>query len=174
MSRKPTSIEQTTERVIFASRWLQAPMYLVMLLILFAFVYFAFADVYSLFRHLGSITEEDLIITSLTLADLILIANLIVIIVISGYENFVSRLDLEHQEGEPTWLKKISPTGVKIKIAASIVAISSIQLLKVYFETSTHAKAIDTRLLQWTVIIHITFILSALLLTVMSWVEKRI
>ncbi|ODN43534.1 TIGR00645 family protein [Piscirickettsia litoralis] len=174
MQRTPSKLEESIEKMIFASRWLQAPIYIIILFVLFAFIYFAAMDVYDLYANISKLNEEKLIVTALSLCDIILIANLVIIVVISGYENFVSRLDVDHKEGEPIWIKRLNHGGVKLKIAASIVAISSIQLLKVFLESVSPNTPLNSQTLLWSVIIHLTFIASALLLALMSWIEKRI
>ncbi|MFT4694152.1 MAG: hypothetical protein ACI8TE_001054 [Francisella sp.] len=119
------------EKFIFGIRWLQAPIYMLLSLVLVGFIYEIYHELFVLFSSLGSFNEEKLIILALTLCDVVLVANLVVIVVISGYENFVSKMNLEKSGGgQPLWIKKLSPNAVKLKIAGSIIGISSISLLK--------------------------------------------
>ena len=104
-----------------------------MVVVLLAFVYQMGMEVIYLFANLQGLEPHQLIVLALTLCDTVLIANLVVIVIISGYENFVSKIDVEYKTGEPVWIKRLSHAGVKLKIAGSIVAISSISLLKQFF-----------------------------------------
>ena len=118
--------------------------------------------------HLHSFNEEKLVVLALTLCDAVLVANLVVVVIISGYENFVSRIDVDKASGQPLWIKRLSPDAVKMKIAGSIIAISSISLLKQFLEIS---KVTDRELL-WGAIIHGVFVISALLVALISYIEK--
>ncbi|APC96346.1 TIGR00645 family protein [Francisella frigiditurris] len=157
------------EKFIFGIRWLQAPIYILLSFILIAFIYEIFNELKHLFMSLSSFNGEKLIILTLTLCDAVLVANLVVIVIISGYENFVSKINMRKQNGQPLWIKKLSPNAVKIKIAGSIIAISSISLLKKFLEIS---QTTDRELL-WGTIIHIVFVLSALLIAITSYIEGK-
>ncbi|MFZ9035932.1 MAG: TIGR00645 family protein [Francisellaceae bacterium] len=170
VQKKASQIEVVLEKIIFASRWIQAPIYLILILVLIAFVYQMGFEVFHLLVNLNSYKDYNLIVLGLTLCDTVLVANLIVIVIISGYENFVSRLDVDHKSGEPLWIKKLSHSGVKLKIAGSIVAISSISLLKQFLDISQ----LTSRELLWYVIIHLTFVLSAFFLVMIAYVEKKL
>ena len=161
-------LERSLESLIFTSRWLQAPIYIGIAMILFAFIYLIFKDIYLLFSHINTLSDENLIITALTICDLGLIANLIIIVVISGYENFVSKLDIKHSEGEPIWIKRLKHSDVKMKILGSIVAISSIQLLKILLMKNS-----PTHEVILAITIQVVFVLSALVLAFISVIEKK-
>jgi uncharacterized protein (TIGR00645 family) len=121
---------------------------------------------------IGTMAEADLVLVVLTLIDLVLVGSLIVMVMFSGYENFVSRIDVGGDADKLGWLGKLDAGTLKLKVAASIVAISSIHLLKVFMDVRTIA---NDKIL-WYVILHMTFVLSALLLGVldrMSFAEKR-
>ncbi|WP_192483580.1 MULTISPECIES: TIGR00645 family protein [Cysteiniphilum] len=163
-------IEVLLERIVFASRWIQAPIYLILVLVLLAFVYQMANEVFHLFTSINALKPHELIVLGLTLCDTVLVANLIVIVIISGYENFVSRIDVEHKSGEPIWIKRLSHTGVKLKIAGSIVAISSISLLKQFLDIPQ----LTNRELLWYVVLHLTFLISALILVMVGVLEKKI
>jgi uncharacterized protein (TIGR00645 family) len=168
---KAGHLEALIEKVIFASRWLLAPIYLCIISVLVAFIYFIAHDLFSVLLDLHSVTDSKLIITALGLCDMVLIANLVIIVVISGYENFVSKLDINHKEGEPTWIKKLQHSDVKLKIAASIVAISSIKLLQIFLEAED---TFNQPLIMWSIILHITFVVSALLIAVIRILEAKV
>jgi uncharacterized protein (TIGR00645 family) len=119
---------------------------------------------YSDVLNIDQFEGHALIVFALTLCDAALVANLIVVVIISGYENFVSKIDVAHEKGEPVWIKKLSPTGVKMKIAGSIVAISSISLLKQFLDIAQT----DDRVLMWNVIIHLAFVLSATMIAIVG------
>ena len=157
------------EKFIFGIRWLQAPIYLLLSLILVAFIYEMFHELGHLFLHLHDFDEEKLVVLALTLCDAVLVANLVVMVIISGYENFVYRISMNDDTGKPLWIKKLSPNAVKIKIAGSIIAISSISLLKEFLEISQTSD----RNLMWGAIIHMIFVVSALLIAITYYIEKK-
>jgi uncharacterized protein (TIGR00645 family) len=157
-------MERIFERLLFAMRWFLAPLYFGLGLLLVMFAVQFFRELVHLFETATTILEVDLILLALTLIDLTLVASLIVMVMLSGYENFVSKLDLEGAEKSLAWLGKLDAGSLKIKVAASIVAISSIHLLKAFmnFDSVPNDKLI---LLIAT---HLTFVTSALLLAVMD------
>ncbi|NFV82062.1 TIGR00645 family protein [Magnetospirillum aberrantis] len=155
-------LERALERFLFAGRWLLVPLYIGLTLTLVLFTIKFFQEFLHLLPILPELAETDLILAALAMADLVLVANLLVMVVLSGYENFVSRID--HAEGQLSWLGKVDTGTLKIKVAASIVAISSIHLLKAFVK----AESIANDKLMWLVIIHLTFVVSALLLAVVD------
>lgn len=150
-------IEKTLEKLIFACRWLLAPLYLGLSLALIALGVKFFQEALHVILKVGSMPEDQLVLIVLTLIDIVLVGSLIVMVMFSGYENFVSRLDVAQQGEKLGWLGKLDAGTLKLKVAASIVAISSIHLLKVFMD----AKNIEPVYLKWYVIIHMTFVLSA-------------
>lgn len=157
-------MERFVERLLFASRWLLAPLYLGLALLLAAFAIQFARELVHIFESALSIAETDLVLAALSLIDLTLVASLIVMVMLSGYENFVSKLDIDEAEHSLAWLGKLDAGSLKIKVAASIVAISSIHLLKAFM----NSHMIDNDKLMWLVITHLTFVVSALLLAVMD------
>lgn len=155
-------LERALERFLFGGRWLLVPLYVGLTLVLVLFSIKFFQELLHLLPSLSGMLETDLILAALTLADLVLVGNLLVMVVLAGYENFVSRID--HAKGELSWLGKVDAGTLKIKVAASIVAISSIHLLKAFVKVETIA---NDKLL-WLVVIHLTFVVSALLLAVVD------
>lgn len=167
----PRTSRQRTERIIerflFASRWLLAPFFvglafsIIILLVKFA------QELFKLTRATLAGTEEDVIVGVLTLVDLALIGSLLLIVIFSGYENFVSRIDHKEHHDWPEWMARIDFTGLKIKLLSSIVAISAIQLLKQFMvvkaANADEAVASD-RVLFWYAIIHVVFVVSSVLL----------
>ena len=165
-----SKIEIIFEKIIFSSRWILAPIYFILTTILFVFVYDIGKDIWHILYKLNYYNGYKLVLIALTLCDAVLVANLVVVVIISGYENFVSRIDIDSEKGEPTWIKSLSPTGVKMKIAGSIVAISSISLLKQFLEITQ----ISDRELIWNVIIHIVFVFSAMMIAITGILERKI
>jgi uncharacterized protein (TIGR00645 family) len=156
--------ERLIERVLFASRWLLAPLYLGLGALLLLFSVYFLRELVHLAQTAMSLQETDIILASLSLIDLTLVAGLVVMVMLSGYENFVSRLTIADAEKSISWLGKLDSGTLKLKVAASIVAISAVQLLKAFMEADT----IPNDKLMWMTLIHITFVVSALLLAVMD------
>lgn len=156
--------EQTLERLIFGSRWLLAPFYLGLVLAL-AMLLVKFAKEFIHFVPLVFTGEGgDVIIGLLSLIDVVMVANLLIIIVFAGYENFVSRIDTGEHEDRPSWMGHVGFAELKMKLIGSIVAISGIELLKAFM----HVEAMSNEQLAWKVGIHLTFVLSGVLFAVMD------
>lgn len=159
------SIEQHLEKLLYASRWLLAPLYLGLSLALILLTIKFFQEALHFFPIILSTTESDMVLVILSLVDMSLVGGLIIMVMLSGYENFVSRIDIAEGEEKLSWLGKLDSGSLKQKVAASIVAISSIHLLQKFM----NAEHIDNDKLMWFVILHITFVLSAI---GMAWVDK--
>jgi uncharacterized protein (TIGR00645 family) len=176
MGLKPR-IETAFERLLFRSRWLMAPFYiglalcLVMLLAVFVteLVYYL-PRAFMMGERMGS---NDAILAVLTLVDLSLAGNLLLIVMFSGYENFVSKLDLDGETDRPPWMGTVDFSGLKMKLIASIVAISGIQLLKTFMNIGKPGYPLDEAGMMWGVIIHLTFVVSGVLLALMDWLTAR-
>jgi uncharacterized protein (TIGR00645 family) len=153
-------IERAIEKTLFASRWLLAPVYLGMSLALIALGVKFFQEIFHVATHIAAIAEQDLVLVLLSLIDLLLVGSLIVMVMFSGYENFVSRIDAGEEVVKLGWLAKLDAGTLKLKVAASIVAISSIHLLEKFMR----ADEIANDKLLWYVIIHLTFVVSAVLM----------
>jgi len=151
-------VEQTLERLLYSSRWLLAPIYLGLSLALLALGIKFFEEVLHVLPAVLEMKEADLVLVTLSLVDIALVGGLIVMVMLSGYENFVSQIDIREGGEKLDWLGKLDAGSLKQKVAASIVAISSIHLLKAFM----NATQIDNDKLMWYVIIHMTFVLSAL------------
>jgi uncharacterized protein (TIGR00645 family) len=166
---RPGALEYAIEWLVITSRWLLVPLYLGLALLLPVFAFKFFEEMWHLVRVVAQSEESDFVLATLTLIDMVLVANLLVMIVISGYETFVSRIEAAEDTDKPTWLGKIDAGTLKIKVAASIVAISSIHLLKAFM----NAELIGNDKLMWMVIIHLAFVVSALLLATVDRVAFR-
>jgi uncharacterized protein (TIGR00645 family) len=156
-------LEQFIERLLFACRWLLAPLYLGLGLALLALGIKFFQEAFHLIEHIMVSSEADLVLTVLALIDIVLVGSLIVMVMFSGYENFVSRIEAKGTDALD-WLGKLDAGTLKLKVAASIVAISSIHLLRVFM----NAQHTDNDKILWYVILHMTFVVSALLLGVLD------
>ncbi|MEX6501627.1 TIGR00645 family protein [Pseudomonas zhanjiangensis] len=150
-------MERFIENAMYGSRWLLAPIYFGLSLALLALALKFFQEVFHILPSVFALAEADLILVLLSLIDMALVGGLLVMVMISGYENFVSQLDIDEGKEKLNWLGKMDSGSLKMKVAASIVAISSIHLLKVFMD----AKNIPDNKLMWYVIIHMTFVLSA-------------
>ena len=153
-------MERLVERLVLGSRWLLVPLYLVLALLLLAFSVKSVIELLHIFQALLDMSETDLVLAALSLIDLVLIGNLIVMVALSGYETFVSRIDTVPEMEKPGWLGKYDPGTIKLKVAASLVAISAIHLLKNYL---AHDALDVTRMLTLTAV-HLAFVVSALIL----------
>lgn len=158
-------MEKLVEKLIYASRWLMAPIYLGLSLVLLALGIKFFQEIFHILPSILSMKEVDLILITLSLIDISLVGGLIVMVMFSGYENFVSRLDIKDEDEKLNWLGKVDSASLKNKVAASIVAISSIHLLKIFMDT----RNIPNDKIMWYLLIHITFVLSAF---VMGYLDK--
>ena len=157
-------IERFVERLLYASRWLMAPLYLGLALGLFALGIKFFQHAFHAIFHIIEMEESELVLVVLALIDITLVGSLIVMVMFSGYENFVSRIDTATEKDTLGWLGKLDSGTLKLKVAASIVAISSIHLLRVFMQ----AELKDNDKIMWYVILHMTFVFSALLLGVLD------
>lgn len=154
------SLERLTERILFASRWLLAPFYLGLTLALAVLLLKFLMELLHLTLGAFSMPESEVIVGVLSLVDLVLTGSLLVIVIFSGYENFVSKIDHSNHTDWPEWMGTIDFTALKLKLLSSIVAISAIQLLKQFMAMG---KATD-RDLFWLVVIHVVFVVSSVLL----------
>lgn len=150
-------MERFIENTMYASRWLLAPIYLGLSLGLLVLALKFFQEIIHVIPNIFTMLEAEVILLLLSLIDMALVGGLLVMVMISGYENFVSQLDIDESKEKLNWLGKMDSSSLKMKVAASIVAISSIHLLRVFMD----AQNISTDYLMWYVIIHMTFVVSA-------------
>ena len=156
----PKQIEALAERLLFASRWLLAPFFLGLALALVILLIKFIEELFHLGMGAFSMSEADIIVGILSLVDLVFTGSLLIIVIFSGYENFVSRVDHTSHADWPEWMGTIDFTALKLKLLSSIVAISAIQLLKQFMSIGK----ISDRELQWLIIIHVVFVVSSVLL----------
>jgi uncharacterized protein (TIGR00645 family) len=165
---RPAMIERLIETFLFASRWLLAPFFMGLVVSLGVLLYQALKELFHFVTHAPVATESDIILGVLTLIDLTLTGSLIIIVIFSGYENFVSKIDAESHKDWPDWMGKIDFTGLKLKLLSSIVAISAIQVLKAFM----NLKNMSDRDLAWSVIIHLVFVGSGVILALTDRISE--
>lgn len=162
------NIERTLEKVIFNSRWILAPFYLGLVLGVFLlFIKFA-QELWHLATHVVTASEADVIVGILALVDMSLVGSLLLMIIFSGYEIFISKIDTGDHKDRPDWMGKVDFSGLKLKVIGAIVAISAIDLLKSFMDISLTMNDADTNSLKWKVIIHMAFVASGVLFAIMD------
>jgi uncharacterized protein (TIGR00645 family) len=150
---------------IFASRWLQAPLYFGLIVAQSVYVYRFMVEWWHLVSEVRGLTETEIMLLVLGLIAVVMIANLLVMVVVGGYETFVSRLNLQDHPDEPEWLSHVNAGVLKVKLAMALIGISSIHLLKTFI----HAQHMAESTIKWQVLIHLTFVVSAL---VMAYTDR--
>jgi uncharacterized protein (TIGR00645 family) len=166
------AFERVLELWLFRSRWLMAPFYVGLVVALAALVVVFFNEAVHELAHVFTMSPEQAILMVLSLIDLSLAGNLMLIVIFSGYENFVSKIDTGDDEDRPAWMGTVDFSGLKMKLIASIVAISAIALLRAFMKLN-EGEAIPDRTLGWLVGIHLTFVVSGVLLAVMDLVASQ-
>jgi uncharacterized protein (TIGR00645 family) len=163
-------LEDGFEAVLFASRWLMAPIYLGLVIALAALAVIFVKELLGELWHIWDVSEQGLVVWILTLIDMSLAGNLLLMVIFAGYENFVSKMEAEeHHPDRPHWMGRVDFSNMKLKLVASIIAISVIELLKIFMSIDTVNK-VD---LMWLLAIHITFVVSGVLLAVMDRLGER-
>lgn len=162
-------MEKVFESLMYRSRWLLAPIYFGLSLAMLALGIKFFLELAHLLTDIVRMSEASMILIVLSLVDIAMVGGLLLMVMMSGYENFVSRIDIGDHEEKLSWLGKMDSSSLKAKIAASIVAISSIHLLKKFMA----AENIDNDKLLWYVIIHMTFVLSAFAMGFLDTISAR-
>ncbi len=166
-------VELGLERLLFASRWLLAPLYLGMALALVAVLVVFFRELFHELGALQALDSEKVILLSLSLIDLALTGGLLLIVIFSGYESFVSKIHVGNHEDRPEWMGSIDFSGLKIKLVAAIVAISASALLRAFLPLTAPGAQVDGARIGWMLAIHFTFVISGVLLALMDWISSR-
>ncbi len=163
-------LEQTLERMIFAARWLLAPLYVGLLLALLPILYRFFQAFWHMITQVQDATTAEVTLQVLELLDTVLLGNLIIIVLFAGYENFVSKITIaEGAKDRPHWMGYVDYSGLKIKLIGSLVAISVIELLKDFMKEGTF----DANREGWRIGIHMTFVISGVLFALMDMMADR-
>jgi uncharacterized protein (TIGR00645 family) len=160
-----SKFETVFEKIIFSSRWLQAPLYAGLIIGGMLYTYKYLVELIHLCTSINEITETALMLGVLTLVDITMVANLLIMVIVGGYSTFVSRLDIDQHEDKPEWLQKIDAGSLKVKLAGSLVGVSSIHLLQTFINIKNN----ESEHVMWQVIIHVVFLFSALML---AYTEK--
>ena len=154
-------------RIIFASRWIQLPIYLGLIVVQMIYAWKFLKALWHLIVSLGVMDENTIMLAVLNLIDVVMIANLLLMVIVGGYETFVSRLNTDNHLDQPEWLDHVNASVLKVKLSMAIISISSIHLL----QTFINAGAIPAEKIQWQILLHLTFLLSAL---AMAYTDKII
>ncbi len=158
--------------LIFSSRWLQLPLYVGLIVAQIVYVYLFLKELWHLIMHAWEFTEQQIMLVVLGLIDVVMISNLLVMVIVGGYETFVSRLRLEGHPDNPEWLSHVNSGILKVKLAMAIIGISSIHLLRTFIEAgaigTATARVTETGVM-WQTIIHMSFIASAIGI---AWVDR--
>jgi len=162
-------MERLFEKLLYSARWIMAPIYLGLSFILLALGIKFFQEVWHILPHIFTITETDLVLVTLSLIDISLVGGLIIMVMFSGYENFVSKIDVGDNSDKLVWLGKLDTGSLKNKVSASIVAISSIHLLKVFMNTEN----VPDEKIKWYLLLHVTFVLSAFAMGYLDKITKK-
>ena len=168
-----SAIERAMETGLFNSRWLLAPFYIGLVL---ALVMLLIAFVGELLRALPNVftmDAENVILTVLLLIDLSLAGNLVLIVIFSGYENFVSKIDTGDSEDRPSWMGMLDFSGLKMKLIGSIIAISAIGLLRAFMTITQMDAPVDRERIIFLIGLHVTFVASGVLFAIMDWISGR-
>lgn len=152
-------------KIIFASRWLQLPIYLGLIVVQGIYAYKFIKSLWHLIFNLNQMDSDTIMLAVLNLIDVVMIANLLVMVVVGGYETFVSRLNVDNHPDQPEWLDHVNATVLKVKLSMAIISISSIHLLQTFINAS---KLSETQMM-WEVIIHMAFVFSAI---AMAYIDK--
>lgn len=153
-------LENFFEAIVFSSRWIQAPIYGGLIVASMLYTYKFLIELIHLVATVSTITEEVLMLGILTLVDITMVLNLLMMVIIGGYATFVSKIHLDHHEDRPDWLEKIDAGTLKVKLAGALVGISGIHLLKSFININNK----DFEQVKWQIIIHVVFLFSTLML----------
>ncbi len=165
----PSKLEVIVEKLIFKARWLLAPFFIGLVVAIVILLLKFFKYLYVMASNTFSSSNQDLLVSILTLVDTALLAGLLLIIIFSGYENFVSKLGIGDHEDRPAWMGKVGFSALKMKLISAIVAISAVELLKVFISSSTYSS--DE--LLWKVVIHVTFVISGVLFALTDFINSK-
>src|SRR3954471_10102683 len=163
-------------QLIFASRWLQLPLYLGLIVAQAVYVFLFLKELLHLVLTSGSVTEQGAMLIVLGLIDVVMISNLLIMVIVGGYETFVSRMELNRHPDQPEWLSHVNASVLKIKLAMAIIGISSIHLLRTFIEAGALGSDRSTYTeagIMWQVIIHALFILSAMGVAFVDWISQQ-
>lgn len=168
--KRPTTAAASLGYFIFLSRWLQAPLYVGLIGAQLVYVWQFMVELWHLVEHLFSeegLAEADVMLSVLGMVDVVMVSNLLIMVIVGGYETFVSRIRLDDHPDQPEWLSHVNANVLKTKLAMSIIGISSIHLLRTFIKSSEGDITGET--MKWQTVIHIAFVLSAMAL---AWIDR--
>jgi uncharacterized protein (TIGR00645 family) len=163
------AVEGTIEWCVFASRWIQAPVYLGLIFGGLLYMYKFMEELFTMFQNLQAWTEVQMMLAVLGLIDISMVMNLLVIVIIGGYSIFTSKIDFEEQEDRPHWIDNLDADRLKVKLATSLASISGVHLLKTFIDIHSETETGSYDALKFEIIIHLVFIISALIL---AWIAR--
>ncbi|AHG86033.1 Membrane protein [Bibersteinia trehalosi USDA-ARS-USMARC-190] len=168
MSQSEIQLNQNLfSKIIFASRWLQLPIYLGLIVVQGVYAYKFVKSLWHLIVNLNQMDSDTIMLAVLNLIDVVMIANLLVMVVVGGYETFVSKLNVDNHPDQPEWLDHVNATILKVKLSMAIISISSIHLL----QTFINANKLSQTQMMWEVLIHMAFVISAI---AMAYIDKML
>jgi len=166
------AVERRLELWLFRSRWLMAPFYVGLVVALAALLYVFCTELIHQVTHVAEMTEAQVILMALSLIDLSLTGNLLLIVIFAGYENFVSKIEAAHHQDRPSWMGAVDFSNLKLKLIASIVAISAIALLRGLMRMAL-GEPVEDRVLGWLLAMHVAFVVSCVLLALTDFIAAR-
>ncbi|WP_186643886.1 TIGR00645 family protein [Fluviispira vulneris] len=169
MAKKRELVEHGLEYIIFASRWLQAPMYFGLIVVQVIYTYKFILELIHIVSTADVSSELQILLGILSLVDVTMVANLVAMVIIGGYATFVSKLNLDHHDDKPDWLDHIDPGAIKVKLASSLIGISSIHLLRSFIDIDK----MEADKIMWQIIIHMTFIASTVFLSLTEYIMSK-
>ncbi|MDO4260195.1 MAG: TIGR00645 family protein [Actinomycetaceae bacterium] len=159
--------------ILFTSRWLQAPLYFGLVIAQVFYVFTFMRELWHVITHITDLSEADMMLMVLAMVDIVMVANLLIMVIVGGYETFVSRVNLQEHPDQPEWLSHVNSNVLKVKLAMAIIGISSVHLLKSFVEAKAIYQSMGpqaTQILLVQAAIHMAFILSAMAL---SWIDQK-
>ncbi len=174
--KKRSATTRALAGFLFASRWLQAPLYVGLIVAQLFYVFTFMKELWHIADGITDLSEAEMMLMVLGLVDVVMVANLLIMVIIGGYETFVSRIDLDDHPDQPEWLSHVNANVLKVKLAMAIIGISSVHLLKSFVGAADMFNNSDPQIadnageiLMWQTIIHMAFIFSAMGL---AWIDK--
>ena len=165
------AIESTVEGLVFSSRWLQAPIYIGLILGSGLYVYKFLQELATLAQNVQTYTEVHMMLGILGLIDISMTMNLLIIVIIGGYSIFTSRIDFDDMEDRPHWIDHLDADRLKVKLSTSLASISGVHLLKTFIDIHSEARTGELSALKFEIAIHLVFIISSLCL---AWIDKML
>lgn len=164
-----STVKLKVTQMIFLGRWLQAPLYLGLIVILAAYVYRFLSELVILVFNVHGFNDTQIMLGVLDLIDVVMLANLLIMVIIGGYQTFVSPLHLQNHPDRPEWLDEVNAGSMKVKLALSLIGISSIHLLRTFIDPTKYTDYS----IMWQVLIHLTLVFSAISIAFTNWILGR-